>query len=50
MAKTIQSAVFGKLLPAIIKAYGSKVTGLDLNKVHHIMDKMRHGFDMLDPE
>jgi hypothetical protein len=49
MAKTIKSAVFGKLIPAIIKAYGSKITGLNMNKVIHIMEKAQHGLDMLDP-
>ena len=37
MAKSIQSAILGKLIPALIKVYGSKVTGIDMNKVLHII-------------
>lgn len=49
MAKTVQSAIFGKLVPAVLKAFGKRVTGLNMNKVIHIMEKAQHGFDMLDP-
>lgn len=50
MAKTIQSAVFGKLVPAVLKAFGRRVTGLNYNKVIHIMEKAGHGLNMLQPE
>lgn len=49
MAKTVQSAIFGKLVPAVLKAFGKRVTELNMNKVIHIMEKAQHGFDMLDP-
>lgn len=49
MAKTVQSAIVGKLIPAIIKAFGKKVTGVDMNKVYHWLKKAQHGLDMLDP-
>lgn len=49
MAKTLQSAVFGKLIPAVLKALGKRVTGLNMNKVIHIMNNAQHGLDKLSP-
>lgn len=43
MAKTIQSAIVGKLIPAIIKAYGKKVIGINMNKVMHFCFRLSIG-------
>lgn len=47
MAKTVGSAIVGKLIPAIMKAVGKRVVGVDMNKVNHIINKISHGFDKL---
>lgn len=39
MAKTVYSAVFGKLITAVLKALGKYIMGLNMNKVNHIMNK-----------
>lgn len=31
MPKTIQSAILGKLIPAVIMAFGRKVSGVNMN-------------------
>lgn len=50
MPKSIGSAIVGKLLPALIRLYGRKVCGgVNMNKVHHIINKAQHGFDKLNP-
>lgn len=48
-AKTVHSAVLGKLVPAVLKCLGTKVVGVDMNKVYHIVTRVHHGLDKLDP-
>jgi hypothetical protein len=48
-AKSTGSAIVGKLIPAIMKCFGSRVVGVNMNKVQHIIGKAAHGFDALDP-
>ncbi|CAF2084284.1 unnamed protein product [Rotaria magnacalcarata] len=49
LAQTPQSAILGKFIPAIIKCFGKKLTGVNMNKVNHIIKKVQHGLDVLDP-
>ncbi|CAD8200847.1 unnamed protein product [Paramecium pentaurelia] len=46
--QTALSTCFGKLIPAVLKCFGSKVIGLNMNKVKHIMNS-KHLLDKLDP-
>ncbi|CAK56906.1 unnamed protein product (macronuclear) [Paramecium tetraurelia] len=46
--KTVLSTCFGKLVPAVIKCFGARIFGLNMNKVKHIMIA-RHYLDKLDP-
>ena len=32
-----------------MKCFGAKVTGVNMNKVYHIIAKAAHGFDKLSP-
>ena len=49
LAKTPQSAILGKLVPAIVKCFGRQISGVNMNKVIHIIDKAQHGLNALDP-
>lgn len=46
--KTLLSTCFGKLVPAVMKCFGAKVFGLNMNKVRHIMNA-KHLLDKLHP-
>jgi hypothetical protein len=48
MAKTVQSAIFGKLIPAIIKAYGKRITGINMNKVIYLCFRLFIGLIKLN--
>ncbi len=49
-AKSASSAILGKLVPAVIKCFGSKILGLGgMSKVIHIVEKMGHCLDKLSP-
>lgn len=50
MPKSVQSAVVGKLIPVVIKTFNRKVTGINMNKVIHIMNKKGRGFEVLSPQ
>jgi hypothetical protein len=49
LAQTSQSAILGKFIPAVIKCFGKRIIGVNMNKVIHIIDKARHGLNALDP-
>ena len=49
MAKTVASAIVGKLVPAVIRLLTRRVIGVNLDKVSHIMDNVAHGLDKLSP-
>jgi hypothetical protein len=39
MPKSVQSAIVGRIIPAIVKTFNKDVTGINMNKVIHIMNK-----------
>ena len=49
LAQTPQSAILGKLIPAVVKCFGKRISGVNMNKVIHIINKAQHGLQALDP-